>query len=109
MNGANPFHGINEANCRQALDSLRVLHGAQTLKIRLQKENARLNREREEQYIATLKENAEQWQAIAEKLDEYLHKFCMNTKCDENCPLSNHCTFVYKDHIQLAKKELGYE
>ena len=50
----------------------------------------------------------EQWQKIAEKLNEYLYEICMNTKCD-NCPIKAHCNIVYDGHIQLAKKELGYE
>lgn len=46
----------------------------------------------------------EQWQAIAEA--EYLDKFCDNLKC-EYCDTTICC--AYKEWIDYAKKELGYE
>lgn len=57
--------------------------------------------------------NAEQWQAIAEKLAEYLDKMCdaYLDNCD-TCPLYN-CEMslgsIKQFVIRKAKKELGYE
>lgn len=119
MNGANPFHGINEANCcvnpladRYALESLQILHRSQALEIsRLREENARLNREREEQYITTLKERAEQWQAIAEKIAAYAEALCDSVEYCVDCNIDCCCGRpMTVDHwIAIAKKELGYE
>lgn len=56
----------------------------------------------------------EQWQAIAEKLAEYLISFCAITNCF-HCPLET-CLCESKPNImndklwiEQAKKELGYE
>lgn len=50
---------------------------------------------------------ASQWQAIAEKLAEYLENACMGMEC-EDCQLLNDCK-ISDGWLNQAKKELGYE
>ena len=61
---------------------------------------------------------SEQWQAVAEKLAEYLAAGCMEYEYKENCaeicslPCDPFSGFDFEEKatwIEQAKKELGYE
>lgn len=50
----------------------------------------------------------EHWQAVAEKLSDYLERVCMtHVNCDD-CQLSLECKSAI-GWLEQAKRELGYE
>lgn len=52
---------------------------------------------------------AEQWQAIAEKLANYIDNRCVSIYDCDLCPFKEHETCSPMFALEQVKKELGYE